>query len=185
MDQSRFQLIVRKLKRGDKASFKVLFDACHHGLFNYLYFRSKDAVLSEDLLQETFLKIWENRKKLDENQSVKAYLYKIANNLFLNHQRHLRIVDEHRNQIQSNSFLDTNHPQFLMEEQEFRIKLMSEIESLPDRTREIFLMSRVEALFNREIAERLEISLKTVEVHIGKALNQLSSSIPEEYLKKK
>lgn len=185
MDQSNIHLIVRKVKKGDKTAFKNLFDACHQGLFNYLCFKSKDTVLAEDLLQETFLKLWENRKTLDESQSVKAYLYKIAANLFLNHRRHLRIVDEHHTQIQTNGFLEAKHPQFLMEEQEFQTKLLSAIEGLPDRTREIFLMSRVEALSNKEIGVRLEISLKTVEAHIGKALHQLGNIIPKHYLKKK
>lgn len=184
MDSSHLQATVKKIKKGDRKAFKELFEYFHQGLFNYLLYKSGDSDLSEDLLQETFLKLWENRKQLDENQSVKSYLYTIANNLFLNHHRHLKIVDKHKSEYPGSMFVYSQHPHYLLEEGEFKSMLMSAINKLPDRMKEVFLMSRVESLSNREISERLGISLKTVEAHLGKALNQLSESIPRHYFKK-
>ena len=115
MDRSILSTVIKKCKKGDRKAFKVLFDYFQQALFNYLVYKSNDIALAEDLLQETFLKLWETRKQLDENQSVKSYLYKIAHNLFLNDIRHRKIIDKHNKEMPDGIFIMLDDILFLLE----------------------------------------------------------------------
>lgn len=186
MDQADLKLCVANLRNSDKAAFRVIFNAFQQSIFNFLLYKVKDQALAEDLLQDTFLKLWENRKKLKEEESVKAYLYKIASNLYLNHLRHAAVVLKHHDEeLAQKRNADQAHPQFVLEEQEFHSQLIHAIETLPDRIKEVFLMSRIEALTNKEISERLGLSIKTIESHMGKALKMLCKSLPRKFFLKR
>lgn len=185
MDQNELKPHIRSLKNSDKAAFRIIFNALQQSIFNFLLFKTDDKALAEDLLQDTFVKLWEKRKTLKEEESLKAWLYKVAGNLYLNHLRHAGVVMKHREEtVFQNISVDKAHPQFLLEEQEFNNLLVRTMGKLPERIKEIFLMSRTEALSNKEIAERLGLSIKTIESHLGKALKILCSTLPKKYFMK-
>lgn len=185
MDQAEVKRYVELLQRGDKDAFRWIFDAFQQSIYSFLFFKAKDAELAEDLLQETFLSVWKNREKLDKEQSFKAFLYRIAGNLYLNHHRHSRVADRYRQNHSSKGLATSETPQFLMEQEEFSRSLWAALERLPERTREVFLLSRTEHLSYQEIAERLGISVKTVETQMGRALAKLSEHFPKHYFRKK
>lgn len=177
MKETDLRDLVSRIKASDHNAFETVFDLFHQSIFHFLLFKTKDQAAAEDLLQEAFFKLWKNRAVLDENQSLKNYLYTISDNLVLNHIRHLKVVSKHQVQAEVKIFSSDSNPHYIMEENELNRNLMNVIESLPEKTRIIFLMSRMEDLTYQEIAERLSISIKTVEGHMVKALKTLRGTL--------
>jgi RNA polymerase sigma-70 factor (family 1) len=178
MEETDFRILVSRIKASDQAAFKTFFNSFQEKIFNFLLFKTKDSYVAEDLLQETFLKVWKNRLNLDETRSLKNYLYTIADNLTHNHFRHAKVVAAHKGRIESKMFATIDNPQFILEEKEWHLALVGAIEALPEKTRIVFLMSRMEDLTYEEIAERLSLSVKTVESHMTKALRLLRIAFP-------
>lgn len=121
-------------------------------------------------MQEAFMKLWQKRMEV-QPEKAKSFLYTVANNLFLDKVRHLKVV---RNfELQPRSDRDKESPEYHMEVQEFKKELENALASLSEGSREVFLMNRLEDLSYREIAERLGISQKAVEKRMSKALKEL------------
>jgi len=177
MKETDFRTLAIRIKASDQAAFEILFNSFQEVIFNFLLFKTRDPYVAEDLLQETFLKVWKNRSTLDETRSLKNYLYTIADNLTHNHFRHAKVVADHRGQVESKMFTTSNNPQFILEEKEWHLALVAAIEDLPEKTRIVFLMSRMEDLTYEEIADRLSLSIKTVESHMTKALKLLRKAL--------
>ncbi|MEM7371552.1 MAG: RNA polymerase sigma-70 factor [Bacteroidota bacterium] len=151
-------------------AFKSLYDRYYDAIRNFLYYKSGNIYLAEDLTQEAFLILWKKRESIDPDK-VKSYLYTIANNLFLNEVKHQKVVMKFNQQPVSTTSYET--PQFVLEEDEFRQKLETAISSLPEKNRVVFLMNRIDKLTYKEIAARLGLSVKAVEKRMHKALLEL------------
>ena len=154
----------------EEASFKAIFLAQSEGLRNFLYYKTGNLAQAEDLVQEAFGKLWENCTKV-VFEKAKSYLFTIANNLFLNQVAHLKVVLKFEQQGHSQQTNQT--PQYLLEEAEFKKRLMDAISALPEGQRVVFLMSRIDKKKYKEIAEILEISVKAVEKRMHNALASL------------
>ena len=172
--------LVKKLKASDHDAFKIIFDRWQQSIFHFLYFRTKDEALSEDLLQEVFLKCWNARHNLDESKSIKNYLYTIADDLLLNHVRHKKVMEKHRDESRGREATDHHNPQFILEEKEWHVRLQQAIDDLPEKARVVFLMSRMEDLSYQEIADRLMLNIKTVESHMTRALKILRQKLSKK-----
>jgi RNA polymerase sigma-70 factor (family 1) len=147
--------------------FKNIFDRHYDPIRNYLYYLSGDIYWADDAVQEVFLLVWENRNRLDESR-LPPYVFKVARNIFLKQKRHEAVHLKFEKQI-------TDHPLGLSPEEElttleFDRHLQQSISGLPDTCRTVFLMSRMDELSNRQIAENLNVSLKAVEKQITRAL---------------
>ncbi|MFK7922930.1 MAG: RNA polymerase sigma factor [Bacteroidia bacterium] len=151
-------------------TFKSLYDDYYESVRNYLYYKSGNMPLAEDLTQEAFTILWKKRNSINP-EKARSYLYTIANNLFLNEVKHQKVVLRFQQRPQRSIAFES--PQFIMEEDEFRQKLENAIAALPEKNRIVFLMNRIEKLTYREIAERLELSVKAVEKRMHKALLEL------------
>ncbi|MEO0896367.1 MAG: RNA polymerase sigma-70 factor [Bacteroidota bacterium] len=162
--------------QSESEAFKELFDKYYQAIRNFLYYKSGNVELAEDLTQEAFLILWRKRENIDPDK-VKSYLYTIAHNLFLNEVKHQKVVMKFNQQPVSTTSVET--PQYIMEGEEFRKKLENAISSLPEKNRIVFLMNRIEKLTYREIADRLELSVKAVEKRMHKALVELRELYPK------
>lgn len=142
---------------------------------NFAYYKCGDSDAALDLVQDAFAKIWENCSKIDFSK-VKTYLLTTVNNLFLNTIKHKKVILAYAKEVPN---LDTNNqsPEYLLEEEEFRLKLQNAIASLSEVQREVFLMNRIDGKKYREIAELLDISQKTVEKRMSGALKILKAKI--------
>lgn len=169
------------IKAADQAAFKEAFLLYQERIFRFLCGKLYDAETAEDILQEVFIRLWEHRGNIDENRSLKAYLFTIANNLALNHIRHQHVILNHQKQQFASGNFDSEipSPQMVLEFREFDVQLHAAIEELPEKNRIIFMMSRFDGLSYKEIAKKLNISVKTVESHIGKSLKRLSTVLLE------
>ena len=139
-------------------------------LRNYLYYKCGNNAEAEDLLQDAFLKLWTNCKKV-EFPKAKNFLYTVATNMFLNNVRKGKTVLK----FQQKAIFETEarSPEEIYREKEFKEILEQTISELPDVQREVFLMNRLDGLKYAEIAERLNISIKTVEKRMSNALKVL------------
>lgn len=166
------QLITR-LNNGDEAAFVKLFEGYSPVLLSFM---SKLSIGSEDIsdtVQQTFLKVWENREKLDPNVPLKNYIITIAkNDLYNSIQRNI-VAKKH------NDILVAHHPNISELPSSDLTRVLNEIlGSLPEKRAKVFKMSRIQGYSNKEIAQELGISKSTVENHINN-----SSSIVKKLLK--
>lgn len=177
MDDLELKQLVLSIKSGNRSAFTSLFEHFHQSIFNFIVYKTGDRDLSEDILQETFLKVWRKREELDETRSIKSFLFTMANNSAINHFRHQKVVYSH----QANYQLETDDRSLedIVKSKEFYDQVFGAIEDLPEKTRITFMMSRFEDLSYKEIAERTEVSIKTVESHIGKALRLIREKLEE------
>jgi RNA polymerase sigma-70 factor (ECF subfamily) len=142
---------------------------------NFAYYKCGDDQAALDLVQDAFAKIWENCSKIDFSK-VRTYLFTSINNLFLNTIKHQKVVLKYAKDA-PNLDINNQSPEYLLEEEEFKIKLTKAIASLSEAQREVFLLNRIDGKKYREIAELLDISQKTVEKRMSGALQILKSQI--------
>ena len=153
-----------------KAVFKQLFEQYAQSLQNFIFYKSGRVDLSEDCVQEAFIRLWKNCSKVPV-EKAKSYLFTVANNLFLDDARHQKVVLEFQKKTSKKSIVE--NPEYLMQVEEFRARLMEAINQLPETQRTVFLMNRIDGMKYREIAVALEISQKAVEKRMHKALIEL------------
>ena len=151
----------------DSNSFEAIYNSCAKEIRRFLFYKTQNIDKSEDILQDVFIKLWENCNKVDSNK-VKSYIYSIANNMFLNDIKHQKVVQNHRKHNENKSTNES--PEFIMLEKEFMKKLESTIDNLPEKQREVFLMNRIEKKKYKDIALHLDISVKAVEKRMHQAL---------------
>ena len=155
-------------------TFEYIYNTYAKDIRRFLFFKTQDVAAAEDLLQDAFVKLWDNCSKVDYDK-VKSYIYSIANNMFLNEKKHEKVV---RTYNQNHKKFDTNEsPEFIMLEKEFMEKLENTIATLPEKQREVFLLNRIEKKKYKEIAEQLQISVKAVEKRMHLALLTMRKEI--------
>ena len=171
-------LLLRNIKDGDQESFKIFFKETYPALFGYVNSYARNRVLAEDITQQAYIKFWENRKKIDLNNSPKSYLYTIAYNGFL---------DSKRKEQKERNYMDQLHRAAIEEEASEKERLERKLErlqkvidSLPEKCRKILLMNKMEGLKYKEIAEKLDISVKTVESQMRIAFQKIRESFKNE-----
>lgn len=157
-------------KNFTKNDLKEVYDQHFESLRGFLYYKTGDIELAEDLVQEVFIKIWQKRADI-KKETIKSLLFTIGNNLMINHYKHKQVVMGHQGDVIAQNKTEFKSPQFVLEEKEFEAKLNAVIEALPDGCREVFLMNRIDKLKYDEIAERLELSVKAIEKRMSKAIS--------------
>lgn len=158
--------------------FNKIYEEQSKSLYNFMYYKCADKDLAEDFVQESFVKLWENCSKVFF-EKAKSFLFTVANNMFLNHVAHKKIILKHSSEHQKEYTNIT--PEFIIEEQEFLEKLKNAIADLPDKQREVFLLNRIDKKKYKEIAEMLDISVKAVEKRMSLALKSLRDKIGETF----
>ncbi len=162
----------------EEGRFRQIFVKLGQSLRNFIYYKSGDVQQAEDISQEAFIRLWKACAKVQPDKA-KAYLYRVANNLLLDQIKHEKVKLTYQ-QHADKKISDTHTPAYLLEEAEFREQLAKAIADLPEKSRTVFLMNRIDGLTYQEIADRLGISKKAVEKRMSKALvglRQLIKSI--------
>jgi len=163
--------LTEAIKASDHTAFKALYYRYFEALFRFLYRQTNDEELSKDLLQEVFSRVWKSREHLDPQQPIKSYLYRIGHNLVIDHRRKLHPVDS----------LDAHpeiEPSYAADESfDLHDKIQAAINQLPEPVRLVFTMNRFDEIKYAEIAAALNISVKTVEARMSKALTILREKL--------
>ncbi|WP_343533408.1 RNA polymerase sigma-70 factor [Pedobacter sp.] len=154
-------------------AFEQLFKSHYKALHSYANMLLKDLDAAEEVVQTMFLRLWEKRHLLDVQTSVKAYLYKCVYNDSLNLMKHERVKNKYQDFTLHTMNTEHESASNKVELSELQRQLQNALNTLPEQCRIIFQMSRFEELKYKEIAERLGISIKTVENQMGKALKIL------------
>ncbi|WP_424961031.1 RNA polymerase sigma factor [Ekhidna sp.] len=159
----------------DEAQFDAFYSDHARSLRNFIYYKFGDADQSDDVVQESFIRLWKNCAKVTM-ETAKGFLYKVAINLSTSFKRSEKVRLNYKEQVVR---LETNQesPEYVMLEKEFMDKLTEAIASLPHRQREVFLMNRVEKKTYKEIAELSGVSVKAIEKSMHKALLKLRAKI--------
>tara|TARA_R110000787_G_scaffold59922_8_gene135852 strand:+ start:18109 stop:18621 length:513 start_codon:yes stop_codon:yes gene_type:complete len=154
--------------------FEKIFNTYAKDLRRFLFFKTRDMDLAEDILQDSFIKLWDNCNNVNP-EKAKSFLFTVAQNMFFNHKKHEKVVIEHQRRSVKSSNYET--PEFLLVEKEFLVKIEEAISDLPEKQKEVFLLSRIEKKKYKEIAEMLGISVKAVEKRMHLALMKMKDKI--------
>jgi RNA polymerase sigma-70 factor, ECF subfamily len=169
-------IIFQQIKKGDEAAFSRLFDGYYAALCFFAAKYLGDMDLSRSLVQQVFVDLWVKREKTDIAISVKSYLYRSVKNRCIDHLRKERNTSEISKSVENFSQMPFRD---LVEEAELNDRINTSINKLPEKCREIFLLCRFEGLKYAEIAQKLNISVKTVEMQMGIALKKLRESLSD------
>jgi RNA polymerase sigma-70 factor (ECF subfamily) len=170
---------LHSIQSGDERAFEKLFKSQYPALCGYAQKYLRDVDQAEEVVQEMFFNFWQKKEKLEINTSIEAYLFRSVRNSCLNYLKHLKIREEHRlHTVQENNKKEQEvHDQVVALELEIKIEAI--IEKLPPERKKIFKMSRHDGLKYKEIAEKLNLSVKTIEVQMSKALKYLREHLSE------
>jgi RNA polymerase sigma-70 factor (ECF subfamily) len=173
--------LIASLRAGEERTFVYIFERYYDRLLNYAGRIVKETELAHDLVQETFCKFYEEHAKLKVCLSIESYLYKSVYHSCLNKIKHLKIVRNYADKevldFYFSEIVQTPEAELALQNEDIRKALEEAINKLPERCREVFVLSKVEELSNKEIAEKLNISVKTVEVQMTKALSRLREEL--------
>ncbi len=174
------------IKNRDLKVFEELFFTYHGRLVLFANKFLGDMQVSQDMVQDVFVNLWDKAEQLEIKESLKSYLFQAVKNVCLNHTRHLSVkrnaAVEFENKFKAQESQleeNTSSPYFSLIELELEDKINEVIERMPEKCKEVFKLSRFESLKNKEIAEKLNISVKMVEKHISKALAILRTDLAE------
>jgi RNA polymerase sigma-70 factor (ECF subfamily) len=156
---------------GSEDAFRKVFDACYESLCRYAFTIVKDFDQAEDIVQSMFMKLWEKREELDITASVRSYLFRAVYNQCMNFIEHHAIKTKYDAHVRIEAPSDEQQPEVFSDEVGENIR--KAIDSLPPQCRSIFIMSRYEELKHAEIADRLGISVNTIQNQVCKALKLL------------
>jgi len=171
--------ILDRLRDDDQSALQDLFDRCYLPVCTTIRRFIKDHALVEDLAQEVFVRFWEKRHTLTINSSLNGYLRRMAINEALGYLRRKKVFIEELDPQVNRELAPDVEKQLLHSELEHQIR--AAIDNLPPRCRTVFQLSRFEEMTYQEIADHLEISIKTVENQMGKALRVLREQL-HQYL---
>lgn len=167
--------LLRQLKRGDENALDLIYRQYWEGLFFYSYHLLKDKHACEDVIQDLFVRLWENREQLDVRLSLKAYLYASCRYALYKLIRKEQVREDIFDAIYERLHTETAYGS--LEHKELVQQINVIVNGLPPKCREVYELSRKENLSHKEIGERLGISVKTVENHINRALKELKQSL--------
>jgi RNA polymerase sigma-70 factor (ECF subfamily) len=161
--------LISRLKNGDSGAFEELFFTYCQPLIQFAHRFVGDVATAEDIVQEVFLKIWSNRQQLNPTLNIKNYLYVSIKNQALKQLRHQKVGRKAFDKLQFyQSRIPT--PEELFDSAEIESTVWNTLNELPDKCRLIFSMNRFDKLTYSEIADILNLSVKTIESHMGHAL---------------
>lgn len=171
--------VLKKLADNNQQALEELFNHYYPRLYNFSksFLKLDDGI--DDILQEVFLKIWHKRKAIKSSESFNSYIFTITRNLLLNELRSRLNNQKFRDRIAEASMAEEYLTMGNLEYDELKERVESIIDELPPKQQEIFRMSRMEGLSHKEIAEKKNISTKTVEYHIGQSISSIKSRLEE------
>jgi RNA polymerase sigma-70 factor (ECF subfamily) len=169
--------LMQEIKADNMLAFDALYKKYSKRLFRFSYSILKSKEDSENIVQDVFLNLWENRHKVENDSLIKYYIFTIAYNSTISIMRKKVKESQFIEYLKSLQDLNQEYVNTELEYNELTNKLDKIIESLPQRQKEVYLLHRVEGLKYNEIAKRLNISTNTIENHMSRALNTIRKTL--------
>jgi RNA polymerase sigma-70 factor (ECF subfamily) len=164
--------LIKAIRHANKTAFRALCQIYYDPLYRFLWRKTRAEETAKDLVQELFLNVWKNRANLDETRSCKAYLYRAANNLAINHLKQKAARQAYTIESSASERIAATD-----EQHDFQEYAEEVLHDLPEEQRLVFTLNKFEGLKYIEIAEMLHISIKTVESRMSKALKTLREKL--------
>ncbi len=171
--------IIGRIRNGDAGQFESLFRSSYVSLVRYAKTLIKDHDTAEEIVQDLFFRIWQDREKLNIESSLNGYLFRSVHNRCLHSIEHSRVVERHVEEMSYRQTESQENPSDILNYKELQEKVARILEKLPERCGKIFTMSRFEGLKYSEIAEKLSVSIKTVEANMGRALKEFRKELTQ------
>jgi len=176
MTQQEENKLFERINKSDEKAFEIIFHQYYGILCSFATKLIHDDVAAEEIVQEFYVKLWEKREQISIETSVKNYFFRSVKNLCLNFIQHNKTKIAHAqkllSEVENNFSDDNNYP-----EPDLYEKIEESINSLPEKRREIFRLSRQDGLKYHEIAQKLNISIKTVETQMSLAIKTLRDKL--------
>jgi RNA polymerase sigma-70 factor (ECF subfamily) len=170
-------LVIGRLKKADPDMFTEIFSVYYRDMVLFAYGIIHEREESEEIVQDVFVRLWEDHEKLDISVSLKSYLLKSIQNKCIDWLRHKKVMSHHNAYVAENSLLFETDTENYVLYSELEDLIEKAIDSLPEDIRQTFELSRFDGFKYHEIAEKLDVSVRTIEVRISKALKLLRDSL--------
>jgi RNA polymerase sigma-70 factor (ECF subfamily) len=175
MAEREEDLLMHRFKSGSVEAYKIIFDQYYKPLCSFAKKYVLDLAVAEDIVQDLFVRFWEQRNEFQLRASAKSYLFQAARNECLNYLKHQNVKEKYRQHIMNVSTDSFFHDK--LEEEEINQMVYEVIRSLPPRCRQIFELSRFEGKTFDEIAQELSVSKNTIKNQLVSALRQIRQSL--------
>jgi RNA polymerase sigma-70 factor (ECF subfamily) len=172
--------IIGRIRQGDIGQFESLFRSSYVSLVRYAKTLIKDHDTAEEIVQDLFFRLWQDKEKLNIESSLNGYLFRSVHNKCLHFIEHNRVVERYAEDMSHRQPENQENPSDILQYSELQARIARILERLPERCGQIFCMSRFEGLKYTEIAERLSVSVKTVESNMGRALKEFRKELAEQ-----
>lgn len=175
------QQVFTALKEGHESAFEMLFKTYYQSLCKYAYSFLNDKDEAEEVVQAAFITVWDKRKAIEIQTSIKSYLYRMVRNSCLNVIKHKKVKKQHAAYEMAGGEPSHESVSQSIISSELEQKIYEALKALPEQCRLVFQLSRFEELKYSEIANQMNISVKTVENQMGKALKIMRAQL-KDYL---
>lgn len=169
--------ITGRIRKGDIGQFESLFRSSYVSLVRYAKTLIKDYDASEEIVQDLFFRLWKDKDKIIIKSTLNGYLFRSVHNKCMHYLEHNKVMERYIEEVSNSKSDDTENPSDILHYKELQAKIARILERLPERCGQIFYMSRFEGLKYIEIAERLSVSVKTVESNMGRALKEFRKEL--------
>jgi RNA polymerase sigma-70 factor (ECF subfamily) len=170
-DQAAHAHLIERVKASEMQAFKILFEEFQPVLFRNVLYQLRDPDLAHDIVQETFIRVWQHRSRLKPHLPFLPYLFRISGNLIKDHFKYKSVRTRYESDVPPPEKSEKDDPEAAFQVGALEEEIMNTVNKhLPERCRAVFLLSRIEGKSHAEIARILGIAPKTVENQIGYAL---------------
>lgn len=172
--------IIKRIRQGDVQQFESLFRSSYISLVRYAKSFVSDHDTAEEIVQDLFFSLWKDKDKIRIETSLNGYLFRAVHNRCLHLLEHNKVINRHEREIIHGQKGNLENTAELVQYNDLLNAVAKVLEQLPERCGKIFCMNRFEGLKYNEIADKLSISVKTVEADMGKALKEFRKALKEQ-----
>ncbi|WPP51988.1 RNA polymerase sigma-70 factor [Catalinimonas niigatensis] len=158
-------------------SFRIFFDRYYTRLFELALFYTKNQALAEEVISDVFLKVWNQRRQLQDISNIQAYLFVAVKRQALNSLRNLKTLPLFVHDLEHQTIIESRTPENILLGDDMLKAICQSVENLPEKCRMVYKLVKEEGLKYKEVAHLLDISEKTVEMHIGHALKKIRQDL--------
>lgn len=174
--------LFEKMVKGDETAFRVFFETYSRRLFHLAYYYLNSRELAEEAVLDVFTVIWQKRETLSHVKEPEHYLYVSVKNQALHYIRRGYVQEKDSYSLYEIELIpDSDSPEKSLLDEEYQVLVQQAIDSLPPKCKEVFRLVLSDKLKNREIADVLGISEKTVNIHIAKAYQRIAEYVNRQY----
>jgi len=172
-------ILVEQLKQGSENAFNKLYKLHSRILLSNIRNLVKDNEIARELLQDLYLKVWENREQFDTSKSFKSFLFTMASNIVYDYFRKVSVDRKAKRRLIANALGFYNHIEEALEFKEQKVILEAAVGTLPNQCREVYKLSKLMGKSHQEISHQLDISISTVNNHMVKANRQVRAFLTQ------